>query len=161
MPAAQMNSAGYTPDEKDYQILKVLEADGRLSIREVAAKVHLSATPTLERIRRLEQNGVIMQYGALLNHKKINKGIIVICQVSLKEHNRKAAKQFLDKIHSFKEVLECYNIAGDFDFMLKIVSESMETYHDFFVNKLSEVPHIGHTKSIFVMNVMKQTHQML
>ena len=161
MPAEQMNSESITLDEKDYQILKVLEENARLSIREVAAKVHLSPTPTLERIRRLEQNGVIMQYGALLNHKKIRKGIIVICQVSIREHNRKAAKQFLDKIHSFKEVLECYNIAGDFDFMLKIVSESMETYHDFFVNKLSEVPYIGHTKSIFVMSVMKQTHQML
>lgn len=148
-------------DEKDVQILKALQQDGRLSIREVSAKVNLSPSPVQERVRRLEQDGVITQYAALLNAKKIGKGTMVICQVTIKEHNKKAAQAFIDGVLAFPEVTECYNIAGDFDFLLKIVTESIETYHDFFVNKLSEVANIGQTKSIFVMDVIKQTHQLL
>lgn len=156
-----MNTQQVSLDEKDLQILRVLQENGKLSIREVASKVNLSPSPTQERIRRLENEGVITQYGALLNPRKLGKGIIVICHVTIKEHNKHAAQAFIDKITSFKEVIECYNIAGDFDFMLKIITDSMETYHHFFVNELSEVPNIGHTKSIFVMDVIKHTHQLL
>jgi Lrp/AsnC family leucine-responsive transcriptional regulator len=145
-------------DKKDYEILTLLQANAKLTVREIASKVHLSSTPTHERIKRMEQQGVILQYGALLDNRKVNKGIMVICHVSLKEHNKKAAGEFLGAVVEFKEVIECYNISGDFDFMLKIVSTSMESFHKFFVNQLSEVPNIGQTKSIFVMDVIKQTH---
>lgn len=148
-------------DEKDVQILRVLQEDGRRSIREVATRVNLSPSPVQERVRRLEQEQVITQYAALLDPKKINKGTMVICQVTIKEHNKKAAQAFINGILSFPEVTECYNIAGDFDFLLKIVTESIETYHDFFVNRLSEVANIGQTKSIIVMDVIKQTHKLL
>lgn len=148
-------------DEKDLQILKVLQENGRLSIREVAAKIHLSPTPTQERIRRLEKDGVIDQYAALVNQKKVGKGTIVLCNVTLTQHSKKAAFKFIEKISSFKEVTECYNIAGEYDFALKIITESIESYHEFFVNQLSEVPFIGNTKSIFVMSVIKQTHKII
>jgi DNA-binding Lrp family transcriptional regulator len=148
-------------DKKDFEILALLQTNAKLTVREIAAKVHLSSTPTHERIKRMEQQGVILQYGALLDNRKVNKGIKVICHVSLKEHNKKAAGEFLNAVVEFKEVIECYNISGDFDFMLKIVSTSMESFHKFFVNQLSEVPNIGQTKSIFVMDVIKQTHVLL
>jgi Lrp/AsnC family leucine-responsive transcriptional regulator len=148
-------------DEKDLQILKVLQENGRLSIREVAAKINLSSTPTQERIRRLEREGVILQYAALVDQKKIYKGTTVLCQVTLTKHNKDAAYQFIEKIMSFNEVVECYNIAGDYDFSLKIITESIESYHDFFVNQLSEVPFIGNTKSTFVMSAIKQTHMLV
>ncbi|MDN3579860.1 Lrp/AsnC family transcriptional regulator [Mucilaginibacter flavus] len=148
-------------DKKDFEILALLQTNAKLTVREIAAKVHLSSTPTHERIKRMEQQGVILQYGALLDNRKVNKGIMVICHVSLKEHNKKAAGQFLSVVVDFKEVIECYNISGDFDFMLKIISTSMESFHKFFVNQLSEVPNIGQTKSIFVMDVIKQTHVLI
>lgn len=158
---AQLPNTPLILDEKDYQILRVLQENARLSIREVATKVFLSPTPTHERIKRLEQYGVIRHYGAILNPKKVNKGIMVICQVTVTIHNKEAAQQFIDAVTSFKEVLECYNIAGDYDFMLKIVTESMESYHDFFVNKLTAVAYVGQTKSTFVMDVIKDTHMIL
>lgn len=157
----QMIAKHNSLDEKDLQILKVLQENGRLSIREVAAKINLSSTPTQERIRRLERDGVILQYAALVNQKKISKGTTVLCQVTLIKHNKQAAYQFIEKIMSFNEVVECYNIAGDYDFSLKIITESIESYHDFFVNQLSEVPFIGNTKSIFVMSAIKQTHMLV
>lgn len=148
-------------DQKDYEILKLLQEDAKQTIREIAGKVHLSPTPTHERIKRLEKTGVIKQYAAILDHQKINKGIMVICQISLVQHNRKAAGEFLHAVLQFEEVVECYNISGDFDFMIKIVVESMESYHYFCVNRLGEVPGIAQTKSIFVMASLKQTHRLL
>jgi Lrp/AsnC family transcriptional regulator, leucine-responsive regulatory protein len=148
-------------DEKDYAILRLLQQNAKLTVREIAASIHLSATPVHERIKRMEASGVIKQYATLLDHRKVQKGIMVICYISLKEHNRKIAKVFIDAVTGFNEVLECYNISGQFDFMLKIVSENMETYHDFYLHKLSMVKGISHTQSIFVMGILKDTHQLL
>jgi len=150
-----------TLDEKDYAILVLLQQNARLSVREIAAQIHLSATPVHERIKRMEASGVIKQYATLIDHRKVKKSIMVICYVSLKEHSHKTGTVFIDTITSFKEVLECYNISGQFDFMLKIVAESMESYHDFYVNKLSEVKGISQMQSIFVMGIVKDTHQIL
>jgi Lrp/AsnC family transcriptional regulator, leucine-responsive regulatory protein len=157
----QEDQGSFIMDEKDYEILRLLQENAKLTVREVSAKIHLSATPTHERIKRLEKNRIIKQYAALLDNRKVNKRIMVLCQVSLKDHDKKTAHAFVTGIVRFKEVIECYNISGDFDFMLKIVSESMESYHHFFINYLSEVKGIGQTKSIFVMDIIKETHQVI
>lgn len=157
----QVRQTPVTLDAKDYEILGLLQENAKLTIREIASKIHLSPTPTHERIKRLEREGVIRQYVALLDNRKINKGIIVICQISLKEHNRRSAQEFIDAVLQFTEVTECYNISGDFDFMLKIVTSSMESYHSFSMNKLSEISGIAQTKSIFVMDTIKDTQVLL
>ncbi|MFD1771688.1 Lrp/AsnC family transcriptional regulator [Sphingobacterium suaedae] len=151
----------YTPDEKDFDILRLLERDAKLSVREVAARIHLSPTPTHERIKRLEQHGIIREYVAVVDRRSVDKGIMVLCMVALSAHNKKAAGQFIQKVKEMPEVIEFYNISGDFDFVLKIVSASMDDFHDFFVNRLSEVEGIGQTKSIFVMNTIKESSQLL
>ncbi len=156
---AKSNSAAYTfsADEKDLAILKLLQQNAKLTVREIAAAVHLSATPVHERIRRMEEQGVIKQYVALVDHAKVKKGLMVICYVSLKEHNKKSGAKFIKTIQELTEVIECYNISGEFDFMLKVVAEHMEAYYDFHVNKLSQIENMGHLQSIFVMGVIKQT----
>lgn len=148
-------------DKKDFEILRLMELNAKLTVREISTQIGLSSTPTHERIKRLEKTGVIRNYAAILDKRKINKGIMVICMVTLKEHTKKAGSEFIGAVRDFKEVLECYNISGDFDFMLKIVTESMDSYHEFFVNKLTEVQSIGQTKSTFVMNTVKETHRLL
>lgn len=148
-------------DEKDLSILKLLQVNARATIKEIAAKVHLSTTPVHERIKRMEDSGVIKQYATLVNHAKINKGLIVICYVSLKQHSKNAGVKFIKSIHDLNEVTECYSISGEFDFMLKVVCEDMNTYYDFHVNKLSQLENMGHVQSIFVMGVIKQTHQLV
>jgi Lrp/AsnC family transcriptional regulator, leucine-responsive regulatory protein len=148
-------------DSKDIEILRLLQENAKLTVRDISGKIHLSTTPTHERIKRLEKHGVITQYAALLDNRMVHKSIMVICNVSLRDHDKKMAQRFIAAIQDFREVIECYNISGEFDFMLKIVAESMESYHDFFVNKLSEVPGIGQTKSSFVMSALKDTHQVL
>ncbi|RAJ37230.1 Lrp/AsnC family transcriptional regulator [Pedobacter cryoconitis] len=157
----QPEKVSVTLDAKDYEILRLLEQNAKLTVREIAALIHLSPTPTHERIKRMEKSKVIKQYAAILDRQLIGKGMIVLCMITLKEHNKKSGALFIKAMLEFKEIVECYNISGDFDFMVKIVAESMEDYHDFFVNKLGEVKGIGQTKSIFVMATNKETHQLI
>ena len=148
-------------DEKDKAILQLLQENAKITVREIAHEVHLSPTPVHERIKRMEDSGVIRQYAALLDHTKVKKGLMVICYVSLKEHNKRSGAKFIKLINELKEVTECYNISGEFDFMLKVVVENMDAYYDFHVNKLSQAENVGQLQSTFVMSVIKQTHQML
>ena len=148
-------------DSKDLAILSLLQQNARITVKEIAAKIHLSTTPVHDRIKRLEITGVIKQYATLLDHTKVKKGLMVICYVSLKEHNKNAGVKFIKAIHAMQEVIECYNISGEFDFMLKVVCEDMNAYYDFHVNKLSNIENMGHVQSIFVMGVIKQTHQLV
>ncbi|HEY6975973.1 MAG TPA: Lrp/AsnC family transcriptional regulator [Chitinophagaceae bacterium] len=145
-------------DEKDRAILRLLQRNARITVKEISDKVHLSTTPVHERIKRMEDAGVIKQYATLVDHAKVKKGLMIICYVSLRQHNKNAGSKFIKSIQEMNEVIECYNISGEFDFMLKVVVEDMDAYYNFHVNKLSEAENIGHVQSVFVMGVIKQTH---
>src|ERR1043166_1691027 len=138
-------------DTKDLAILKLLQENARITVKEISDKIHLSTTPVHERIKRMEDAGVIKQYATLVDHTKVKKGLMVICYVSLKQHNKTAGSKFIKMIQEMKEVVECYNISGEFDFMLKVMAENMDAFYDFHVNKLSEAENIGHVQSVFVM----------
>src|SRR5580704_7959132 len=148
-------------DEKDMAILRLLQGNAKITVREIASLIHLSTTPVHERIKRMEESGVILQYATLLNHSKIRKGLMAICYVSLKEHNKKSGSRFIKTINELPEVIECYIISGEFDFMLRVAVENMDAYYDFHVNKLGQVENIGQVQSTFVMGVVKQTHQLI
>jgi Lrp/AsnC family transcriptional regulator, leucine-responsive regulatory protein len=148
-------------DTKDLAILRLLQQNARITVKEIAAEVHLSTTPVHERIKRMETTGVIKQYAALLDPAKLNKALTAICYVSLKEHSKTAGTKFIKAINAMAEVVECYNISGEFDFMLKVVCRDMNEYHDFHVNKLSNIENMGHVQSVFVIGVIKQTHQLV
>lgn len=148
-------------DEKDLAILRMLQQNARFTVKEIADAIHLTTTPVHERIKRMEASGVIKQYAALLDPARVKKGLMVICYVSLKQHNKTAGAKFIKAIMEMNEVIECYNISGDFDFMLKVVTENMDDYYHFHVNKLSEAENIGNVQSVFVMGVIKQTHRLV
>ena len=148
-------------DKIDLSILKLLQENARATVKEIATKVHLSTTPVHDRIKRMEQSGVIKQYATLVDHTKVKKGLMVICYVSLKEHSKNAGIKFIKSINALNEVVECYNISGEFDFMLKVVEENMDSYYDFHVNRLSQIENMGNIQSVFVMGVIKQTHQLV
>lgn len=148
-------------DKKDFEILRLLQDNARITIKEISGKVHLSTTPVYERIKRMEASGTIKQYATLVDHSKINKDLMVICYVSLKEHSKNAGVKFIKTIHELDEVVECFSISGEFDFMLKVICEDMNTYYNFHVNKLSQIENMGHVQSIFVMGTIKQTHKLV
>lgn len=164
MPITPKTENTTTPvllDAKDLAILQLLQHNARITVKEISEKVHLSTTPVHERIKRMEESGVIKQYVTLLDPDKVKKGLTVICYVSLKQHSKEAGGKFIQSIMKMPEVVECYNISGEFDFMLKIVSENMNSYYDFHVNKLGEIDNMGNIQSVFVMGVIKQTHRLV
>lgn len=144
-------------DAIDLQILKCLQENSNISTKELAGKLFLTVTPVYERIRRLEREGYIMKYVALLDKKKLNLGMTVFCNVRLKEHAKNVGSNFVKDIVALPEIMECYNIAGDYDFMLKIMVEDMASYQNFVMNKLSTIDNIGNTQSIFVMGEIKHS----
>lgn len=148
-------------DANDLAILKLLQQNARITVKEISGIIHLSTTPVHERIKRMEQAGVVKQYVTLLDYRKVKKGLMVICYVSLKEHNKPAGVKFIKSINELNEVIECYNISGEFDFMLKVVCEDMDSYYQFHVNKLSQLENMGNVQSVFVMGVIKETVQVV
>lgn len=148
-------------DEMDRSILRVLQENARITIKELAEKVSLSATPVHERVKRLERTGVIQQYVAMLDPGSVGKSLMVICYVSLQTHNKNAGSKFIEAILRMDEVLECLTISGQFDFMLKVVAENMDAYYNFHVNKLSALENVANVQSAFVMGVIKQSWRLV
>ncbi len=142
-------------DQTDKEILRHLQQDALLTTKELASRLNLSPTPVYERVRRLEKDGVIKKYVALVDREKVLKDLMVFCSIRLKEHAQEAGARFVQEIVRLDEVQECYNISGDYDFMLKIVVHDMREYQAFLMNKLASLENIGSTHSIFVMSEIK------
>lgn len=147
-------------DDIDLEILRALQADARLTVKQLAARVHRSTTPVFERLRRLENQGYIRRYVAVLDPDKLGRGFVVFCQVKLRQINRDIATSFIRFIDSLPEVTECYNVSGACDYMLKIYAPSMAAYQEFILNKLGTFDSLGSIESSFVMSELKHDHSL-
>ncbi|WP_346881591.1 Lrp/AsnC family transcriptional regulator [uncultured Algibacter sp.] len=145
-------------DTTDWKLLNILQANSNLSIKEIASRVNLSTTPVYERIKKLENSGCITKYVAILDAEKLGKSLTVFCNITLKEHTKSIGNQFVKDIISIKQVTECYNISGDYDFLLKIIIKDMKDYQDFVINKLGLIKNIGSAHSTFVLGVIKHSY---
>ncbi|GEP92033.1 Lrp/AsnC family transcriptional regulator, leucine-responsive regulatory protein [Chitinophaga terrae (ex Kim and Jung 2007)] len=146
-----------TFDLTDMKILRALQDDARLNTKEIAHKIGLSVTPTYERLKKIERSGVIRQYVTLLDAEKIGKALTVFCNVSLQLHSQKLIRQFETAIRKMEEVMECYHLAGTYDYMLKVAVADMKSYQYFLTNKLAAVENIAQVHSSFVMTPVKYT----
>lgn len=153
-----MMEESYKLDERDIDILRALQQNARLTNKELAARVHLSTTPTYERVKRLERLGVIRQYATILDAGKLNKGFAVFCSVKLRQLNTERAIAFTEMISSIPEVTECYNISGSFDYLLRIQSPDMKYYQQFLLNVLGRHDNIASLESTFVMEEIKHEY---
>lgn len=148
-------------DSVDLDILRALQIDARLTTRQLAAKVHRSPTPVFERVRRLESQGYIRRYSAVLDADKLGRGFMVICQVKLRIINRDIATTFVDYVKGLPEVNECYHVSRSFDYILKVRAASMAEYRDFLLNKLGAIDSVGTIESAFVMTEIKNDNAIL
>ena len=142
-------------DKTDLQILKILQENGRITIKDLALKVHLSPTPVFERVRRLESSGIIERYTTVLNAAKLGQGFIIFCSVKLRRMGKDIANDFVARVKDIPEVAECYNISGVFDYLLKIYAPDMQYYNAFCINVLGTIESLGSIQSSFVMNPVK------
>jgi Lrp/AsnC family leucine-responsive transcriptional regulator len=145
-------------DLTDLALLKLLQENSNYTTKEIAARVNLSPTPVYERLRKLEKEGFIKKYVALLDADKLGKELIVFCNITLKQHTKEIGNKFVTDIIALQEVTECYNISGDYDFMLKVLVKNMKDYQDFVINSLGSVENIGSAHSTFVIGTIKQTY---
>lgn len=145
-------------DHVDIQMLRTLQENARLTVKELAAKVRLSSTPVFERLKRLEEGGYIKKYMAVLDAGKLDRGFVVFCNVKLRRMNRNIAGEFARIVQDIPEVTECYNISGGFDYLLKIHAPDMKYYQEFILNVLGTVESLGSIESMFVMDEVKHVY---
>ncbi len=141
----------------DAQILRELQDDGRITIKSLSDKLNLSPTPIFERIKKLEKAGFIKEYTALLNERKLGLKQVVFISLTLKEHSRSYLEKFEKEIETFPEVLECYRITGNFDFLVKVLVKDIEAYENFILTKLSLLKNLGNVQSHIALSEAKNT----
>lgn len=144
-------------DATDKKLLELLQSDTKKTTAALAVKLNLSVTAVYERIKKLEREGIIDKYVALLNRNKINKGFIVFCHLKLFQHTKEFINQFEKEVVQLDEVLECFHVSGDYDYILKICVKDMEEYREFMITKLTTLQHIGSTHSTFMIGEVKNT----
>lgn len=142
-------------DEIDRKILDILQTDANITNAQLASQLGISPPGMLERVKRLENSGVIKRYVAIVDPEKLNKGTLAFIQVSLTVHQLASIEGFRESINNLEEVLECYHVAGEEDFMLKIAVKDIQEYERFVLYKLTPIKGISKINTKFVLSTFK------
>lgn len=142
-------------DTLDYKILNHLQKDSKMTNKQLSLQLNLSPTAVFERIKKMERAGIIKNYSAVLDRKLLGRELMVFTHVKLERHSKQNINDFEKQITALNEVHECYHVSGDSDYILKMTFTDMDAYRDFIVTKLTTIPSIGSTHSIFVINEVK------
>ncbi len=144
-------------DAIDKKLLGLLQEDTKKTTKELSLVLNLSVTAVYERIKKLEREGIIRKYVALLDRAKIEKAFVVFCHVKLIQHTKEVIHTFESEVVLLKEVSECFHVSGDYDYILKVNVKDMDEYREFMVTKLTGLQHIGSTHSSFMIGEVKNT----
>ncbi|MDX1751709.1 MAG: Lrp/AsnC family transcriptional regulator [Salinimicrobium sediminis] len=144
-------------DPLDQQLLSLLQVNSKKTNKELASKLQLSVTAVYERIRKLERNGVISKYVALVKPEKVDRSFTAFCQIKLVQHTKGNVTRFESQVAKLTEVLEVFHVSGEYDYILKVMVKDMEAYREFMLNKLTALDHIGSTQSTFVISPVKNS----
>lgn len=149
----------YQLDKIDIDILKMLQKDSNRTTKSIAAKLDMSTSPVFERIKKLEKEGYIKKYVAVLDNKKIGLKLTVFIGITLQGHTRSYLEKFVKEINNFSEVVECHRVSGNFDYLLKLVVEDIEAYETFIITKLTLLPYLGNVQSLIALSTGKETNE--
>ena len=152
-----MTFNGIKLDQTDKKILSILQANGKITNAQLAKEIGLSAAPTLERVKKLENSGIIQSYHAILDRSKIGLGVSIFVQASLSASRKELMKSFEKKINDIPEIVECFHVTGSSDFILKVLIDDINSYNDFIQEKLIGIDEIGNIQSMVVLNVLKDS----
>lgn len=142
-------------DTTEIKLLRLLQDDGRVTNQQLADKAGMSASPCWRKVRRLEDDNVIQGYRAVLNRKKIGLGVMVFIRVTIDSHSEAEARKFEEEVTALEDVVACYSIGGDADFLLQVVASSLDTYADFAMSVVRRLPGIKEMQSMFVLKEIK------
>lgn len=143
-------------DNTDKNILKLLQLNARISNKDLAKETGLSTTPVFERVKKLEKNGVIKNYVAIVDQSKLNMNLTSFVSVKLEKHSKGHLMQFQGSINRLGEVMECYHVAGNTDYVLKVLIEDIQAYKKFITEKMSAIENIASLETLFVMDEIKK-----
>lgn len=144
-------------DDIDKRLLQLLQEDCKQTNKALSHALGLSITAVYERIKKLENNKIIENYVALINKTAIEKDFVAFCHIKLVQHSQDYVIKFEREVRKLDEVLECYHLSGDYDYLLKVIVADMEAFRDFMVKKLTTINHIGSTHSMFMISEVKHT----
>ncbi len=144
-------------DTIDRKIMRLLQEDAKLNVKDIAIRLNLTKTPIYERIKRLEREGIIDKYVAIVNRKKLSPSILVFISGKLEVSKFEQTEEFYAGIMELPEVLDCYLMSGEYDFLLKVMVKDLDDYHEFYSKKLSQVPRVSYVSSSFVLNEAKRS----
>lgn len=144
-------------DETDKKLLYFLQQDCKQTTKELSYKLDLSVTAVYERVKKLENSGVISKYVALIDKNKVDRKFTVLCHVRLVQHKKEYVMQFEKEVMNLDEVTECFHVSGDYDYILKICVKDMDDYRNFMLTKLTTLQHIASTHSSFTISEVKNT----
>ena len=144
-------------DNIDIAILEALQEDSKINIKSLSAELNMSKTPIYERIKRMERDGIIDKYVAMVNQKKLPASMVVFCTVLLESQKLEEIKKFNAAIYKIPEVVECYLMGGSNDFLLKVIVKDLNAYHLFSSGKLAALSNVREIKSSFVLNEVKRS----
>ncbi len=142
-------------DSIDKKLLKLLQENSKQTTKELSLHLNLSVTAVYERIKKLEKSGIIKGYVAVIDKEKVDKAFLVFCQIKLVQHTKEYLTKFENEVMALSEVMECYHISGEYDYLLKILVKDMPSFREFMVTKLTTLQHIGSTQSSFSINGVK------
>ena len=142
-------------DAVDLRILTELQQDSSLSNVELARRVHLSPSPCLMRVKHLESEGVIQRYVALCDTKSLGLGLNVFISITLKEHSRKALAEFEQRIAEHDEVMECYLMTGDSDYLIRVALADIAALERFILNQLTPIAGVEKIRSSFALKQVR------
>ncbi|KAA5535889.1 Lrp/AsnC family transcriptional regulator [Paenimyroides baculatum] len=144
-------------DPTDYKIIELLQQNCKQTTKEMADQLGLSTTAVYERIKKLEKQNIITDYVAIVNKDKINRSFMAIAHIKIKSHSKDAILRFEKKVDQIPEVLECFHVSGEYDYILKIGVQDMEAYREFMLSKLTTMEEVQSTHSMFVIKEVKNT----
>ncbi|CAH8282920.1 Lrp/AsnC family leucine-responsive transcriptional regulator [Mariniflexile fucanivorans] len=144
-------------DDTDKKLLEYLQSDSKQTNKELSNKLNLSVTAVYERIKKLEKDGFINKYVALVNKDRVDKSFVAFCHIKLIQHSQEHVVKFENEVSNLPEILECYHVSGDYDYLVKVIVKDMTAFREFLVEKLTSINHIGSTHSMFVISEVKHS----
>ena len=146
-------------DKIDTQILGILQKDSNRTTKSIAEELGMTTSPVFERIKKLEREGFIKKYVAVLDNKRIGLKLTVFIGITLQGHTRSYLEKFVKEINNFPEIVECHRVSGNFDYLLKLIVEDIEAYEHFIISKLTLLPYLGNVQSLITLSTGKETNE--
>lgn len=144
-------------DQIDHKLLEILQSNGKITNAQLSKDVGLSPAPTLERVKKLEQSGIIKSYHAQIEREKVGLGVMTFVQVTLSGHRKSITEAFVKRISEIPEIIECHHVTGSCDFLLKVIAKDISSYQKLIMDSINEIEEVANTQTMVILSTFKES----